>query len=125
MTIESNRPIDERDAASARNLRIRLLNDQLRAFPFPPRGQMVFTRGVAALPGDDLGEVLHQVQTFDAFSPDNDPHGEHDFGSFEHSGVRYFWKIDYYDLEKTYGSPNPADPSVTCRVLTVMRADEY
>jgi hypothetical protein len=27
---------------------------------------------------------------------DNDPHGEHDFGAFEHEGQRIFWKIDYY-----------------------------
>ncbi|MBY2985673.1 DUF3768 domain-containing protein [Rhizobium leguminosarum] len=110
---------------SASTLRIRLLNDQLRAFPFPPRGEMVLTRSVADLPGDDLGEVLRQVRTFDAFSIDNDPHGEHDFGSFAHKGVRYFWKIDYYDIDKKYGSPDPADPAVTCRILTVMRADEY
>jgi hypothetical protein len=45
-------------------LRIRLLNDQLRAFPFPPRGEMVLTRGVASLPADDLSEVLHQARTF-------------------------------------------------------------
>ncbi|ABC90775.1 hypothetical conserved protein [Rhizobium etli CFN 42] len=110
---------------SASTLRIRQLNDQLRAFPFPPRGEMVLTSGVAGLSGHDLGAVLHQVRTFDAFSADNDPHGEHDFGSFVHRSVRYFWKIDYCDRDKTYGSPDPADPAVTCRVLTVMRADEY
>ncbi|GAA3075346.1 DUF3768 domain-containing protein [Rhizobium viscosum] len=110
---------------SASTLRIRLLNDQLRAFPFPPRGEMVMTCGVADLPADDLSEVLHQVRTFDAFTADNDPHGEHDFGNFTYNGVRYSWKIDYYDRDKEYGSPDPSDPAVTCRVLTVMRADEY
>ncbi|MCW1410753.1 MULTISPECIES: DUF3768 domain-containing protein [Rhizobium] len=110
---------------SASTLRIRLLNDQLGAFTFPPRGEMVLTRSVADLPGDDLREVLRQVRTFDDFSTDKDPHGEHVFGSFAHNGARYFWKIDYYDRDKKYGSPDPADPAVTCRVLTVMRADEY
>lgn len=110
---------------AASSLRIRLLNDQLREFPFPPRGEMVLTRGVANLAGDDLGEVLYQVRTFDAFSTHNDPHGEHDLGSFDYNGVRYFWKIDYYDRDKKYGSPDPSDPAVTCRVLTVMCADEY
>ncbi|NEK15039.1 DUF3768 domain-containing protein [Rhizobium leguminosarum] len=110
---------------SASTLRIQLLNDQLRAFPFPPRGEMVLTRGVADLSGDDLSEVLRRVRTFDAFTEHNDPHGEHDLGSFDYDGVRYFWKVDYYDRDKKYGSPNPADPAVTCRVLTVMRADEY
>lgn len=110
---------------SSKVLRIRLLNDQLRAFPFPPRGEMVLTRGVAGLPGDALSGILQLVRTFDAFSAANDPHSEHDFGGFAHNGERYFWKIDYYDLAKKYGSPDPADPAVTCRVLTVMRADEY
>ena len=59
------------------------------------------------------------------FTSDNDPLGQHDFGMFDHAGVTYFWKIDYHDLECVYGSDNPADPAVTTRVLTVMRADEY
>jgi hypothetical protein len=65
------------------------------------------------------------VRTFADFSPDNDPHGEHDFGAIEQDGVRYFWKIDAYDRWMQFGSPDPADPSVTTRVLTIMRADEY
>ena len=55
----------------------------------------------------------------------NDPHEEHDFGVVEHGGVRCFWKIDYYDREMEMLSPDPADPSVTTRVLTIMLADEY
>jgi hypothetical protein len=35
------------------------------------------------------------------------------------------WKIDYYDRSRRYHSPDPADPKLTVRVLTVMRADEY
>lgn len=105
--------------------RIRALNDQLRAWPFPPVGEMVITTGVASLGWKDQAAVLGKVRTFDTFTPDNDPHGEHDFGAFEHSGVRYFWKIDYYDLKQEYLSADPADPRVTRRVITVMRADEY
>jgi hypothetical protein len=66
-----------------------------------------------------------RVVTFEAFTPGDDPHGEHDFGAIKHAGVRYFWKIDYYDLAKQFGSPDAADPTVTTRVLTIMRADEY
>ena len=62
---------------------------------------------------------------FDAFTEDNDPHGEHDFGAFDHAGHRIFWKIDYYDQSLEFGSENPADPAKTTRVLTIMLADEY
>jgi Protein of unknown function (DUF3768) len=55
----------------------------------------------------------------------NDPHGEHDFGSFEYSGQTIFWKIDYYDMRLKWGSPDPADPAVTRRVLTILLAEEY
>ncbi len=69
--------------------------------------------------------ILQRVQTFDAFTPDNDPYYEHDFGSFEHAGKKVFWKIDCYDRDLKYGSPDPSDESVTERVLTVMLAEEY
>ena len=62
---------------------------------------------------------------FDDFSEDNDPWGEHDFGSFDHNGNTIFWKIDCYDREMKHGSPNPADAAVTQRVLTVLLAEEY
>ncbi len=62
---------------------------------------------------------------FDSFTEDNDPHGEHDFGAFEHAGQRIFWKIDYYAPDMEHGSENPADPQQTVRVLTIMLAREY
>ena len=43
----------------------------------------------------------------------------------DEAGERYFFKIDYYDKNTEFGSPDPADPAVTTRVLTIMRADEY
>jgi hypothetical protein len=40
-------------------------------------------------------------------------------------GTKLFWKIDCYDRELHFGSPDPADPTVTTRVLTLMLASEY
>ncbi|HUU46823.1 MAG TPA: DUF3768 domain-containing protein [Acidobacteriota bacterium] len=65
------------------------------------------------------------VAAFEAFTPDNDPHGEHDFGALDVQGKRVFFKADYYDLPMTAHSPDPANPAVTRRVLTIMLASEY
>ena len=103
--------------------RIRALNDQLRASGIG--GQWVFTCGVAALPKPDIAAVLLAVKTFTGFTPDNDPYGEHDFALIEVAGERIMFKIDYYDCDMNGLSPNPADPAITCRVLTIMLASEY
>jgi Protein of unknown function (DUF3768) len=103
--------------------KIAFLNDGLRR-TFA-RGKVMMTAGVAALPEDALTQVLERVRHFDEFTKENDPHGEHDFGSFELAGVSYFFKIDYYALDMEGGSEDPSDPSKTVRVLTIMRADEY
>ena len=83
------------------------------------------TAGVAALTAHSQAEVIRHVQTFDAFTGDNDPHGEHDFGAFEFAGQKFFWKIDAYDQNLEYGSDDPADDTKTRRVLTIMLAAEY
>ena len=68
-------------------------------------------------------QCVDEVRTFDAFTADNDPHGEHDFGSFEVDGRKIFWKLDYYDAAMRLGSEDPADPAKTTRVsLTIMLA---
>ena len=64
------------------------------------------------------------VETFDAFTPDNDPYGERDFGAIAVGGTRCFWKIDAYDRAGRYPSLDPANPAVTLRVLVVMLAEE-
>jgi hypothetical protein len=104
--------------------RIRELNDAFRT-AFAGQRRVFVTAGIAALPPDDQAEIMRRVHAFDAFSPDNDPYGEHDFGSFEYASKTIFWKIDCYDRDLDNGSPDPSDPSVTTRVLTVLLADEY
>lgn len=86
---------------------------------------LVITAGIAARSSDFIQRALECVRDFDAFTPDSDPWGEHDFGSFVLDGAALNWKIDYYDLDLEHGSPDPRDPAVTRRVLTLMLADEY
>jgi hypothetical protein len=102
---------------------IRVLNDNFRSTFIG--GQVVMTAGVSELPIDVKAKVLLTVKTFNAFGKDNDPHGEHDFGSFEVAEEKFFWKIDYYDPDCHYGSEDPGDPEKTTRVLTIMLAEEY
>ena len=103
--------------------RIQELNDALRRFFIG--GVVVVTAGFESLPADRRRLILAKVRAFDQFDEDNDPHGEHDFGLVEDGDVRCFWKIDCYDRDMELMSPDPANPSVTTRVLTVMLANEY
>ncbi len=101
--------------------KIRELNDQFRKTM--SGGRIVVTNSIATR--GDLAEILAKVRDFETFDNGNDPHGEHDFGAFEADRDSIYWKIDYYDRALSHGSPNPADESVTCRVMTVMLAEEY
>jgi len=112
-----------RNQASEQALRIRALNDAFRQSLIG--GRFMITEGVHALGAAASAVILDEVRKFSGFSEDNDPYGEHDFGAVEVRGQRIFWKIDYYDLTLTFGSPNPADSAATTRVLTVMLASEY
>ncbi len=104
--------------------RIRDLNDAMRNTGISS-GRWMMTAGVQALGPEFILLATRAVQTFSAFTDDNDPYGEHDFGAFDIAGDRLFWKIDYYDRDLRYGSNDPSDPSVTTRVLTIMLASEY
>ncbi|MCP3475053.1 DUF3768 domain-containing protein [Bradyrhizobium sp. CCGUVB1N3] len=106
-----------------RSVRIRALNDAFRQ-TFQG-GRVMMTSGVADLPDEVKAAVLQLVASFNQFTEDNDPHGEHDFGSFVLADQKLFWKIDYYDERCEFGSEDPSDPKCTTRVLTVMSADEY
>ncbi|MEW6450049.1 MAG: DUF3768 domain-containing protein [Pseudomonadota bacterium] len=100
-----------------------MLNDAFRRTP--RLGVVVVTQGVAAL-GDEVAErTKRSIAEYDSFCPANDPYGEGDFGSLQMDGRVIFWKIDYFDTAMRMHSPDPADPTVTTRVMTVMLADEY
>ena len=103
--------------------RIARLNDAVRRTG--TGGRILVTRGVRALPGYRPTELLCALAGYNGFDPDNDPHGERDFGDLELFGAELLWKVDYYDLEMRYGSDDPTDATQTTRVLTVMLASEY
>ncbi len=107
----------------SRSATIAALNDALRT-TFQG-GRVMMTRGTAELPEPTREKVLAAVRGFSAFSAENDPYGEHDFGAVEVEGVRCFFKVDYYDSAMEYGSEDPADPQKTTRVLPIMLAEEY
>jgi uncharacterized protein DUF3768 len=93
------------------------LNDEFRQH----RHDWYITSGAQALP--DVPGLLQAVQDFNAFTPDNDPHGEHDFGSIAWYQEKTYWKIDYYDQALQYWH-DPLAPDCR-RVLTVLLASEY
>lgn len=110
------------------------LNDQLREhITQPGNNRVMMTSGIADLIGEvtlfrnfrKRAELLRSIRGYDSFTPGNDPYGEHDFGTFTFEDTACMWKIDYYNADLTAGTDNPADPSVTVRVLTILRADEW
>ena len=103
--------------------RIRALNDDLRQHLIG--GSAVITSGIAALGRAAIDRIVKTIAVYDAFCHANDPYGEHDFGSFEAEGKTIFFKIDYYDKALAGHSPDPANSSVTERVITIMLAEEY
>jgi hypothetical protein len=122
----ARQPLEEFMSAStniAQTDRVRTLNDDLRKNL--SRGNAFLTAGIAGLGAEAVARIIKTVEVFDNFCHANDPHQEHDFGSFEAEGHTIFFKIDYYDKTMTYHSPDPADPTVTERVITIMLAREY
>ena len=99
--------------------RIATLNDAAR------RNVMSYmtSAGVISLEASIVGDIYTAVYNYKRFTEDNDPYGEHDFGSFKIHGHKIFWKIDYYDRQLKNWC-NPLDPQCQ-RVMTIMLASEY
>ena len=97
---------------------IAVLNDRFRQMCL----DVYYTSGIRDGIMDLIG-LSRAVEDFNRFTEDNDPHGEHDFGSLSFEGKKIFWKIDYYDRELKMWC-DPLDKACR-RVLTVMLAEEY
>jgi hypothetical protein len=67
------------------SLSIADLNDILRMTFIG--GRVMITSGIDALPFPVRESIIAKVRKFDSFTCDNDPRGEHDFGSFKQDGA--------------------------------------
>ena len=110
--------MDTETIANETSAKIAALNDAHRR---SMQGCTV-TRGVVAL-GAAANEVFVGVRDYTDFNEDNDPYGEHDFGSLKVAEQKVFWKIDYYDSNLKNWC-DPLDPKCR-RVVTIMLAEEY
>ena len=102
--------------------KVRELNDRLRK-TFQG-GQVFMGRDISFLSPPEQFALFDKIRNFNEFNQGNDPHKEHDFGTVELNGVKYNWKIDYYDKDMQYHSPDKSNPEVTNRVLTISRVGE-
>lgn len=109
-------------ATDTNTQKIQELNDKLRQ---NPNQDWFMSQGVAGLPNHKRVELMLLITRFNDFNEGNDPYSEHDFGAVTLDGVKYFWKISYYDKNLEHHSENPADPDVTRRILNIMEASEY
>lgn len=102
---------------------IRWLNDRLRVEGI---GGMVVLTG-SLIHEHPVKQLMARslVAAFDAFDEANDPYGEHDYGVIMLKGEKIMWKIDYYATDMMHLSPDPADPEVTKRVLSIFLSEDY
>jgi hypothetical protein len=104
------------------HIRIRELNDAFRTTL--RGGKVAMSDRVAAIPPEIVGKAIVMVAAFDAFTPDDDPLGEHDCGSFQLYGWTFVFRIDCYDKNLEFQSDDPSNPEHTTRVLTLLLAED-
>ena len=103
--------------------RIRELNDQLRRTFMG--GRIMLTAGFSELPNLTKARALAAIRSYDDFDESSDPYGEHDFGSVTIDGQDVWFKVDCDDKSLAFGSPDPANPDLTTRVLTILLPEDY
>ncbi len=117
-----------KENTASRTATIARLNDDAR-LGLDRRAHIMFTRNcLETFSGtQETHPALIQAQLLAAFrqcefaadSP------EHDFASILFRERKVWMKIDYYDLACEYGSEDPADPSITRRVVTILLPEDY
>lgn len=95
------------------------LNDQLRTTFKGGRVQM--TAAVCALDPQLRGRALSALSRYDKFSDGE----EHDSGVFIFAGYSFEWRIEYRGKDGIGVSPDPANPEMTFRVLTLYAATDF
>ena len=107
--------------------RCRELNDELRQNIGQNTGKniVVLTQGLQAQSNGFIREAISKIQRFNSFNSDNDPYGEHDVIVITIQNTRVIAKIDYFDNDLKFHSPDKADPVATKRVITIMLSSEY
>lgn len=112
------------------NPKIADLNDRLRKSYDQSIGVIVFCPTVSSMvlekPELQLA-IVRACAQFDDFNEENDPYGEHDFGTFSLDDNHFNFKIDYYarDSNYSYGSESPESIEETQRILTIMDRSNY
>ena len=104
------------------------LNDRAR-LRLDPTARIVITRNCLATfcDADTIEVVMVQAQLLGAFrrcsfSPDSP---ERDFATITFRDRKVWLKIDYSDGALEFGSEDPADASVTTRVVTILLPEDY
>lgn len=99
------------------------LNDRCR-HGLDRTGRIVITRTCLGTFADStMAELVAQAQILAEVRKFTYPEGdrtERDRGQIEYRGTTVYFKIDAYDADLEWGSPDPTDASVTRRVMTIM-----
>lgn len=114
--------------AMTRRKRIAHLNDRCR-LGLDRTAQTVITRSCLAAfgHGTAAAEAVHQLAILAAIRAiqfADDDKTERGRGQIEYEGETVYFVIDAYDVDLRYGSDDPADPSITRRVMTIMMHED-
>lgn len=116
--------------ADARLEQIARLNDRTR-LGLDRSARIVITRNclerLAESEGAPEETIVLQARLMAAFRhctfSEDSP--ERDFAAIEFLGRKVWMKIDYYDAAMEFGSEDPADASITTRVMTILLPEDY